>query len=122
MKAQPKLKASHEVREGDPRFTQVIKTFLVRPGITREQRKGFGSGALKVKGKIFAMMSSKNEFVVKLPKVRVDELVSSGQGKRFNPGHGRLMKEWFVVQNEKADWLALAQEACEFVKQSRSQR
>ena len=120
MKAERKPKVNRIDAVPEPRLARVIESFLGHPGVTREQRKGFGSGALKVKGKIFAMMSSKNEFVVKLPKVRVDELVSSGQGKRFNPGHGRLMKEWFVVQNEKADWLALAQEACEFVEQSRS--
>jgi hypothetical protein len=36
----------------------------------------------------------KDELVVKLPRERVDELVESGKGKRFDPGSGRLMKEW----------------------------
>jgi hypothetical protein len=31
---------------------------------------------------------------VKLPRERVDELVEAGAGHRFDPGHGRLMKEW----------------------------
>jgi hypothetical protein len=43
------------------------------------------------------MMSSKGQFVVKLPMERVDELVASGQGEYFDLGHGRLMKEWVVI-------------------------
>jgi hypothetical protein len=70
--------------------------------------KGFGSTALKVKGKIFAMQSSKGEFVAKLPRGRVDELVRLGKGEYFDPGHGRLMKEWLVVRParsfEGTDW------------------
>jgi hypothetical protein len=34
-------------------------------------------------------MSSRGKFVVKLPRGRVDELVASGQGEYFDPGHGR---------------------------------
>jgi hypothetical protein len=77
--------------------------------------KGFGSGALKVNGKIFAMMSSKGAFVVKLPKERVDELVSTGKGEYFDPGHGRLMKQWVAVHSPKTGWTRLAQEARNFV-------
>lgn len=62
------------------------------------------------------MMSSKGEFVVKLPKARVDDLVGSSQGRRFDPGHGRLMREWLVVEGGEAKWVELAREACEFVK------
>src|SRR5438093_1434493 len=45
--------------------------------------KGFGSSALKINDKIFAMVSWKGQFVVKLPRGRVDELVASGDGERF---------------------------------------
>jgi hypothetical protein len=79
------------------RFAPVVSAFAGIRTVSRGKGKGFGSGALKVNGKIFAMMSSKGEFVVKLPKERVDELLRSGQGERFDPGHGRLMKEWVVV-------------------------
>jgi hypothetical protein len=72
-----------------------------------------------VKSRIFAMMSSKGKFVVKLPKGRVDELVGVGKGERFDPGHGRLMKEWLVVSVEKNTRVELAREACEFVKCSK---
>ena len=96
-------------------FEQVVEAFAGNVGVSREERKGFSFGALKVIGKIFAMMSSKEKFVVKLPKARVDELVSGSKGERFDPGGGRVMKEWFVVEDAKADWVALAKEACAFV-------
>jgi hypothetical protein len=70
---------------------------------------------LKVNGKIFAMFP-RSEFVVKLPKSRVDKLVSARQGRRFDPGHGRVMKEWITVGAGKTDWIQLAREAYQFVK------
>src|SRR5262249_24286321 len=65
--------------------------------------------------KIFAMFGRK-QFVAKLPKARVDALVKEGVGKNFDPGHGRLMKEWVVVAEGGPDWLELAKEAYEFVR------
>lgn len=76
----------------------------------------FSSNAvLNVNGKIFAMLV-KGKLVVKLPKPRVDELVVSGNGQYFNPGHGRLMKEWAAIDSPQAEWVALAKEAYRFVK------
>jgi len=46
--------------------------------------------------------------------------VSSGKGERFDPGHGRVMKEWVVVGTGKADWVELAKEAYNFVKQAKA--
>jgi len=60
------------------------------------------------------MMSSKGQFVVKLPKDRVDELVRLGRGQYFDPGHGRLMKEWLAVEGGAGSWIALAREAHRF--------
>jgi hypothetical protein len=83
------------------------------PGIGKD--RGFGADALKVGGKIFAMMV-KGELVVKLPKERVDELIADGAGTRFDPGHGRLMKEWVSVPPSKEKhWIRLAEEARTFV-------
>src|SRR5881275_1965979 len=76
--------------------------------------KGFGSKGLKVARKLFAF-ESKGRLVVKLPKERVDELVSSGKGERFDPGHGRVMKEWLTIDlRGKALCLGVAREALEF--------
>jgi hypothetical protein len=105
------MPAAHE------RLDAIAKAFARDRDVTRETRKGFGSGALKVNGKIFAMVDSKGEFVVKLPKPRVDELVKAGVGTLFEPGPGRVMKEWLAMAREPKDpnWLALAREGCRFV-------
>jgi hypothetical protein len=102
------------------RFADIVASLRSKPGVTAPSSDGggrkFGSSGLKIDNKVFAMVSSRGEFVVKLPRQRVDALVASGDGTRFDPGHGRLMKEWLVVSPTSAlDWLALAKEAMAFV-------
>ena len=105
----------------EERFTKIVKALSGHPGVTpppdtTQSRKKFGSSGLKINDKIFAMISSKGEFVVKLPQQRVDVLITSGKGKRFDPGHGRLMKEWLTLETTSGEvWLRLAKEAMEFV-------
>ncbi len=109
----------------DERFAKIVKALRNHSGVTppseaTQSKKKFGSSGLKIHDKIFAMISSKGEFVVKLPKHRVDALIASGEGKRFDPGHGRLMKEWLTVETTSEDvWLRLAKEAMEFVASRR---
>ena len=110
------MKKAGERAEVDTRFAGVIDAFARDKRVGRGTGKGFGAGALKINGKIFAMMSSKRQFVVKLPKERVTELVETGKGEYFDPGHGRLMKEWVVVKDEGESWVALAKEAYSFLK------
>jgi hypothetical protein len=71
-----------------------------------------------VKGKLFALFTQ-GTLVVKLPGERVAALVASRIGKPFDPGHGRLMREWLAVTSTKASWVDLAKEAHDFVRQSR---
>lgn len=97
-----------------PDFKQVIRAFARDPRVTVGEGKGFGSGGLKVDGKLFALMSSRGQFVAKLPKQRVAELVAQRKGEQFDPGHGRLMREWVALHGD-SDWLALAREARRFV-------
>jgi hypothetical protein len=101
----------------EQRYAKVVQTLTKEPGVTLGSgKKGFGSGALQINAKMFAMLTSKNEFVVKLPKERVVELMDSKDGRQFDPGHGRLMKEWLVVDpKSKKNWTALAREAVLFV-------
>ena len=74
-----------------------------------------GSEGLKTGGKFFAMVS-RGELVVKLPRERVDELVEAGAGHRFDPGHGRLMKEWVaLIPVDEAACAAYVSEARRFV-------
>ncbi len=99
------------------RYVAVVQT-LSREGRVRlgSGGRGFGASALQVDGRIFAMLSSRGEYVVKLPRARVDELVAAGVGQRFDPGHGRLMKEWLALDPAAdQDWVALAREALAFV-------
>ena len=98
-----------------PDYSAVIKAFSKDPRVSVGAGKGFGSGGLKVDGKLFALMSSRGEFVVKLPRPRVAELVAKGKGVQFDPGHGRLMREWIAMRGASDDWVALAREARRFV-------
>src|ERR1700676_4436151 len=113
MKEKPRARTlAPETPARDPRFAMVVSAVaddrqVSLPG----SGKGFGSRALKVNGKIFAMMSSKGHFVVKLPEERVNALVAAGSGTRFHPGRGRLMKEWLVVTGDPKSWVPLAREA-----------
>jgi hypothetical protein len=82
-------------------------------------KKGFGSSALWINNKIFAMLS-KGKLVVKLSRQRVDALIAAGAGERFDPGHGRLMKEWVSVDpSSEVEWLPLAREAMAFAVSKR---
>jgi len=98
------------------RFAPVVAALAGKRDVTRESRRGFGSGALKVNGKIFAMMTPRGEFVVKIPRARVDELVNDGIGERFEPGPGRIMNEWLALDGRPELWIDLAKEAYLFVK------
>ena len=97
------------------RYAQLVRAFLRRPGITQEGR-GFGSAALKVHGKMFATLCPVGTLVVKLPHQRVAALTEAGRGKPFEPGPGRVMKEWLELNPASGqDWAALAEEALAFV-------
>jgi TfoX/Sxy family transcriptional regulator of competence genes len=96
----------------DPRFARIANAFVKDQQVT--YGKMFASMGLKVNGKIFAMFA-KGSFVAKLPKERVDDLVRRGTGTYFDPGHGRLMKEWVALERADELWLDLAREARRFV-------
>ncbi len=119
MKSKPRAQArARQATTRDERFASVVRAFandrdVAPPG----SGKGFGSGALKANGKIFAMMSSKGQFVVKLSEERVNALIAGGRGTRFDPGRGRLMKEWLVVTADHRLWLPLAREARKLLEQ-----
>jgi hypothetical protein len=105
----------------DPRFAEVLAAFARDPRLAAIARafaadharggaKKFGANALKLEGKIFAMLV-RGRLVVKLAKERVDELVATHAGEYFDPGHGRLMKQWVVITSDDCSWVALAKEA-----------
>ena len=106
--------------EGQERFHALVEAMLGRPGTTYGSdgsgpQRAFGSTSLKTNGKIFAMLVN-GRLVVKLNRRRVDALAASGEGERFDPGHGRLMKEWLAIESPSDEvWLSLATEAEAFV-------
>ena len=104
----------------EERYAALVEEFLGDTDV-EQSGKGFGSDALKVRGKIFAMLSSQGRLVVKLPRQRVDALVASGDGERFDPRRdGRVMKEWLALApTSPLEWLPLAQEARAFVASNR---
>jgi hypothetical protein len=104
--------------ETEARFATVVAALGDGPGVTHTAAasKRFGSSALKVHDKIFAMISYDGRYVVKLPRARVDALVAQGAGERFDANRGRPMREWLEVHSESPDdWLDLAREALQFV-------
>jgi len=110
--------AGGKAQEAKALFERLVARFSADPSVTPPSiGKGgkFGASGLKVHGKIFAMIS-RGALVVKLPRKRVDELVASGTGRAFDPGHGRLMKEWVTIApSNSRQWGKLALEAREFV-------
>ncbi len=99
-------------------FEDVTAELLGEPGVALGS--GFGAvPGLRVRGKIFAMLC-RGDLVVKLARTRVDELVASGTGQRFDARRdGRLMKEWATIPVAHGhQWSALAREALDFVGRS----
>jgi hypothetical protein len=77
---------------------------------------GFGRGALRYRGKIFAMLV-RGQLVVKIPADRVAALINAGHGSAFDANKGTPMREWLSVDPESSlDWLALATEALHFAR------
>ncbi len=117
--------AKSGARIADPRIADLLKMLRRAPKLAAtveayekqaaEPGRRFGKNGLKTKdGKLFALFTQ-DTLVVKLPNERVVSLVADRLGKPFDPGHGRLMKGWLTVTNEKASWVDLAKEAHEFV-------
>ena len=81
----------------DDRYDALVATLLDDDRVAFDASgKGFGASALKTGGKIFAMLVA-GQLVIKLPRQRVDALIAARAGTRFDPGHGRLMKEWASI-------------------------
>lgn len=94
-------------------WSAVVAQLLADPEVS--EGRMFGSSGLKVAGKVFAM-EVKGRLVVKLPRGRAEALIAAGAGEPFDPGHGRLMREWVAVPRAgAAAWLALAREARRYV-------
>ena len=101
----------------EQRFADVVDEMLGYPDVTPPSDSGreFGSNALKVSNRIFAMLVRGN-LVVKLPARRVTELIKNGEGAPFDAGKGKPMKEWLTIPpSSRLDWNTMSKEALDFV-------
>jgi hypothetical protein len=80
-----------------------------------ERGKIMHSDGLRTGGKFFGFVAH-GHVVVKLPAQRVHELVTSGEGRPFDAGKGRPMREWVRLQpTTEESCAAYLTEAREFV-------
>lgn len=99
------------------RFDDLASHFTGVPGVVPpDAGSGFGSSALRVDGRIFAMLV-RESLVVKLPAARVNHLVEGGHGTHFDANKGKPMKQWLVLDGgSDYSWVDLATEALAFVR------
>ena len=115
----PKARAKDR-DEGGALFEAIALRFTGRPGITHARM--FDATVLKFRGKIFSMLV-KGNLVVKLPRERAAALAASGTAQPFDPGHGRVMRQWAVIRpTDLEEWRDLVREAQAFVASDAQQR
>ena len=52
---------------------------------------------------------------MKLPEERVTELLNSGEGLPYDPGNGKIMKEWVIIPLKYSDkWIDYVKEGMRF--------
>ncbi len=103
--------------DSERRYAAIAAELTTQPGVVQSMKRGFAQYGLKVDGKLFASLWRNGGLILKLPRSRVVWLSDAGDGRPFDPTHGRPMKEWIVINDDSAvDWLDLAREAMEFVR------
>lgn len=113
---------SHPSAAPRERYAALARDFTGEADVILADKKGFGSSALCIGGKIFATLV-KDRLVVKLPRQRVDALLASGDGERLEMSNGRAMKEWISIDPASAlQWRPLAREALDFVAGQNAKR
>jgi len=96
------------LKDAELKWSEVKDYFLQQDEV---QKRG---ESLKIRRKMFAMLS-KGKFTLKLPKERVSHLLNSGIGEPYDPGNGKIMKEWVIIPFESSDkWIELTEEAKKF--------
>jgi hypothetical protein len=102
--------------QADPRYEDLIDDLMGEPGVTPPQGRGFGRSAVRFNGKIFVMFV-RGRLVLKLPEDRVDEMIATGHGVRFDANKGTPMREWLSLDPaSEQPWLPLATEALSFAR------
>jgi hypothetical protein len=90
-----------ELRADDPRI---------------EEGTIMGGRCARVSGEFLALVDFKGSgLVVKLPRERVDALISAGTGQPFAPA-GKVFREWIAIpQRNRRRWRTLLREGITFV-------
>lgn len=94
-------------------FWELTGQLLAEPGVTRSTMMGYP--CLRANGAFFACVERiTGHLIVKLPAVRVSELIAAGQALPFAPS-GRTFREWaaFPVA-DPSEWSARLAEARSF--------
>jgi hypothetical protein len=104
----------------EERYEDLVDELVGIPGVTPPRGGGgFGRTALRFDNKIFAMLV-RGQLVLKLPAERIDALIATGAGVRFDANKGTAMKEWFSLgPDSRQPWLPLAREALDFARSAR---
>lgn len=102
------------------RFSDLVDELVGIPDVTPPRGGGgFGRSAVRFRNKIFVMFV-RGRLVLKLPAARIDTLVESGDGARFDANKGTPMREWLSLDPESGlAWLPLAHEALDFARAGR---
>ena len=98
---------------GEARFWDLAQPLLGRPEVTRSTMMGLP--CLRWSGDFFASCDRRTgDLLVKLPEVRVDELVARGRANPFAPA-GRRFREWAAIPEDRGrTWKRLLDEALQF--------
>jgi hypothetical protein len=100
---------------GDAQLGGAVEALLAGKAAGVPRR--FGSNALRVKGRIFAMWV-RGRLVLKLPRVRVAELTAAGRATHFDANKGIAMKEWAAIAGEALRTRAARSAALELVREA----
>lgn len=103
----------------EDQYADLVDELSAEPGVEPPRGgSGFGRGALRYHGKIFAMLV-RGRLTVKLPERRVTELIASDAGVAFDANKGTPMREWFSLDPDATlSWPDLAREALGFAQAS----
>ena len=101
------------------RFEALVDQLAAEPGVQlpgSSGSRGFGSQALRLHGKAFAMVVS-GSVVLKLPADRVAGLIDTGHGGPSGNATRKPMREWVTLLDEDpAATVTLGREALEFAR------